>query len=542
MNMIGKGARNTFSKKKFVVASLAAAIALAGCSSDNPDKGKKLSTTNVSGVAVDGYLAGASVYVDFNNDGSQSAGEPSALTDKNGYFSTGKDGTDYCAKDASGLASLHCLKASTIKTGDIIRTAGGFDVFTGEPFLGSLAARVSVDEDGVVANQMISPLTSVLVDVENEEDKQTILDALALDVADLDEDFLDDASYDANAVNNATKLHKVVTLLSDAFTEEYDEFGEETSFPDSPNKLIYAALAERLAAGDTLDSATLRDVFDDVQEKIVALFEEDDDDDDDDEDDYDDMPDSVSSSDRDAAIAHAVDIQDLIDNAISSSTPSSDAQARVIGVETVVKKMIDDASDVASAIAEVGDPSSNLYTKIDDALMMGDVDFIALTNVDFTAPNYDDMGVIGGDSFANLSQKQLYVNLDEDGKTGGGYFFFESEQDAPAGELKVCLSYDDGDDDNDEFEETDGVLLKGTWLSIDDSRLILNLAGALSVNLADKGMIDGNLHRYTLSYGGDTRSWTSSDGLLDETLDSNAVMIPSNDDACEDLLDKDDDD
>ncbi|MFT6030834.1 MAG: hypothetical protein ACI8O8_002580, partial [Oleiphilaceae bacterium] len=275
MKKFKNGTIMNFSKKTFVVASLAAAISLVGCSSDDPDSGSTLSSTSISGIAVDAYIAGATVYIDSNNNGRKNAGEPSAITDKDGYFSTAKDSTDYCVGDATSLQKLHCLKTSEVGTGFVIRTFGGYDLYTGEPFLGSLARRVTPDSDGVVTSQMISPLTSMLVDVEDADEQQDLLDFFGLASSDLDADFLDSAGYNANTVNSAIKLHKVVTLFSEVFSEQYEAFGEERSFPEIPNAIIYKALATRLAARSILDLSTLTNAFNDAQAAIIALYDAD---------------------------------------------------------------------------------------------------------------------------------------------------------------------------------------------------------------------------------------------------------------------------
>jgi len=526
MNKLLNTTSMAFSKKTFAVAGLAAAISLAGCSSDNPDEGGSLSTTAVSGTAVDAYIAGATVYVDYNNNGRKNAGEPSAITDKDGYFSTAKDLTDYCADDATALQSMHCLKTAEIGSGFVLRTFGGFDVFTGEPFTGSLARRVAVGDDGIIENQMISPLTSMLVDIPDEVDQTALLNFFGLAEADLDADFLDNTGFTALRVNSAIKLHKIVTLFSEVFTEQYEEIGQERSFPETPNAIIYKALADSLADSNLLNEATLTTAFNNAQTAIRALYEADEDLT---------VPGTVSGT---TPVQNALALIGLVDTAIpTGSTVFADAKTRVIGVETVLKKMIDGDPDVASAITEASDitPTSALYTAIDGALAGGDIDFTALTKADFAGSNYDDIDVVGANAFANMANQQLFVSFSDSGASGSGYFFFNSELDASGGELKVCLKYDDGDAQTIEFEETEGVLLSGNWLSLDDSRLILNLAGSLTLSLADKGLTDLNQHRYSLSYGGETRSWLSDDGLQDE-LTEGTVEQPTDDASCETLV------
>lgn len=519
----------TFSGKTFAVAGLAAAIALAGCSSDNPDEGSSISSTAVSGIAVDGYIAGATVYVDYNNDGRKNAGEPSAITDKDGYFTTSKDGnTDYCADDASTLEKIHCLKVKELGSSFVIRTFGGFDLYTGEPFSGSLARRVSVGSDGVIPSQMISPLTSMLVDVTEPTAQSDLLMDFGLTSDDLDADFLDSAGFTAPRVNVAIKLHKVVTIFSEAFTELYEEFGQERSFPESPNAIIYKALADSISAQGSMNSTALNAAFDAVQTAIDALYANDDD-----------VTAPFGSVNKTSVVNNALSIIGVVDSAIpSGSAQFADVKTRVIGVETVVKKMVDGDTDVSAAVTEASNTGSGLYTAIDNALnaVGGDIDFTALTEVNYSSPDYSNVAVVGGGSFADLANKQLFISLTDGAASGSGYLFFNSEQGASGGELKLCLEYDDGVAGEPEFEETNGVLLSGSWLSFDDSKLILNLAGSLTLSLADKGLTSGSQHRYTLSYGGETRSWISDSGLQDELESQNVVEQPTDDASCEALL------
>jgi hypothetical protein len=81
-------------------------------------------------------------------------------------------------------------------------------------------------------------------------------------------------------------------------------------------------------------------------------------------------------------------------------------------------------------------------------------------------------------------------------------------------------------------------LLSGTWLSLDDSKLILKLAGALSVSLTDKG-IQNTKHRYSLSYGGETRTWLSDNGFLGNEESQSVTEQPTNDTTCKALLNTD---
>jgi len=68
------------------------AFVLAGCSKDNPDPTPTpvgptpTPSVSMTGVVVDGYLQGATAFLDLNRNGVLDAGEPSALTDANGNY------------------------------------------------------------------------------------------------------------------------------------------------------------------------------------------------------------------------------------------------------------------------------------------------------------------------------------------------------------------------------------------------------------------------------------------------------------------------
>ena len=80
--------------KKILFAIVIASTALFGCggdgsSSDSSDSGSddsSSSTTKASGRAIDGYIVGATVFYDFNLNGTQDADEPSAVTTAGGEF------------------------------------------------------------------------------------------------------------------------------------------------------------------------------------------------------------------------------------------------------------------------------------------------------------------------------------------------------------------------------------------------------------------------------------------------------------------------
>lgn len=152
----------------------------------------------LSGVAVDGYLQGATVFLDVNNNGILDTGEPSALT------------------DASGRYSLDYSQVSAPITGLKMVVTGGIDTDTGYAFTGRLSA--SADK---TAGQVISPLTSLVDAViaqglasDASTAKVLVAKALGLTVADLASDPVASLVNQPAIYRTAIELQRAVQLLA----------------------------------------------------------------------------------------------------------------------------------------------------------------------------------------------------------------------------------------------------------------------------------------------------------------------------------------
>jgi len=528
-------------KKTAIAGALSMVAILSGCDSDDPDAGSSVDRQALSGIVVDGYIAGARVYLDTNENGRMNGGEPNAITDKDGYFSVSKDGnTDYCADDATELESRHCLSA--VETGNevILRIHGGFDVTTGEPFKGSMSARVSAsdfDSKGVLEDQLISPITSLLVDLPS-DDVSNVEGVYGL-LFDNIGDFLSTDSFDANATNAAIAFHKVVTIFADVLDDHYEEIGSTNfQFPQSSSVLIYENIAELVGndGGTKLTSVNVGSIFSSTEDDIEDLYN----------DLEEDFEGSVDSSDKAAAILNAGKILDLIDGALATSGVDvidiDDVQARLIGVEMVVQKVLDgdaDETEIDAAIAVAEVQGNTLQTTVQAALDNDNniVDFSALVDVTFTGgtPVLTDVTIVNPESFSGISGKQLMMTYDvnedlDDDKSGNALFEFSGSGDA--GTLTACLSYKDPDEDDS--EESDGTHFDGEWFLIDDYHLVMTLAGAYDLILTSKGERDVDSvtkKRFGFTFGGDTVSWLSDDGLVED-----GDSMPTTDNACESLF------
>lgn len=495
----------------------ATAALVSACSPSDPDNGTSLTSTSVSGIAIDGYLARATVYADLNNDGRLDAGEPSALTDSDGYFSTSKDNENYCA---SASTEKHCLQVvGTVPETVTLRTKGGFDIFTGEPFVGQLSAVVSPDANGDIPSQKITPLSSL---------GSASATLLGLTESQVNKDFIVDESFDAEAANVAFKLHKVAVIYADALEGVYDYFGEKVSFPDSASTYVYDAFATVLAGDSELSVDILGDVFDTVDQRIVTTFNAID---------GETEISSRSSSVRSQAVANAVKVFGLIDNAMPSGMSSSQVRARMIGVEMVVAKMIADnanTSVIDAAIEKAEVFEGDLYTALGDGL---DIDFTELLSINYSPddPDYDSVQISGGISFEQISDKELYLEINNTAKkvTGAALLLFDGvNSESDSGDLKLCIKYDDADDVKD-FETTGALFKTGEWTKIDDRRVVLSLLGSFDFTLISRGVTDSNRNLFSMSFAGETETWDTAADL--DSIATNSKAMDSHQD-CKDRL------
>ena len=507
--------------KGFKLAALSMAVTLVvGCSNpDDPDAGGAISKTSVSGAALDGYLAGATVYADLNNDGNKNAGEPSAITDSEGFFSTSKDGaTDYCA---SADTEKFCLQIKgVVPESVVLRTFGGFDVFTGEPFVGELAATALPQADGSIPDQMITPLSSVMLGAGS-----NVLSNLGLNTSQLETDFLDASSFDAEATNRAYLLHKIAVIFSELFEDQYNYFGKESFFPNGASSYIYEAFATQLNSSSNINRTMLEAVFDAVDAKIVTTYNSNL------SGDNPSISSNIDTSDRTLALNNAESIIGLVNAAVPSdnSLNVTNARSRMIGVEMVVTKMINNSSssDIENALTAALDTSGAAGTLYDALGDGNDIDFTSLLDVDYSSGviDYSSVAVTGGVSFDDLSNKELYVEYsdDEAGVSGAALVVFEplSGSVVDRGSLKLCIRYSDTTEDNE--LETEGALFDaGEWHKIDSRRLIVSVLGGFDFTLISRGAV-GSDNVFSLSYTGETRTW-QTDTDLEDLSTSGAAM------------------
>jgi hypothetical protein len=120
-----------------LLSSAVSAAFLAGCGGAASTSATSL-TSSLTGATVDGYLQGATVFLDLNNDRQWSAGEPKTTTDEKGQYTL----------DTTAIESV---------TNRYVVVTGGIDSDTGYAFQGRLIAQV----ENAASGQVVTPLTTL---------------------------------------------------------------------------------------------------------------------------------------------------------------------------------------------------------------------------------------------------------------------------------------------------------------------------------------------------------------------------------------------
>lgn len=178
---------------------LASAVTLLSACGGGGGAGSVANT--LSGVAVDGYLQGATVFLDLNRNGTPDAGEPATTTDLNGRY----------ALDYSTVTGAI--------TGLPVVVTGGVDSDTGFAFAGKLSAPV----ESASQAQVVTPLTT-LVDAMVAQNlaadvataKQNVANALGLTVAQLATDPVAAMANNPAIYTTAVALQRAIQMLASA--------------------------------------------------------------------------------------------------------------------------------------------------------------------------------------------------------------------------------------------------------------------------------------------------------------------------------------
>lgn len=530
---------------------------LIACGGTGQDDGSTSSTSQTfSGIAIDGYIARATVFIDTNNNGTRDSWEPFAFTDNDGYYSYNpRTNTDYCTESASAQEQQYCLISNIEYSNIVIRIDGGYDILTGEPFLGQMNRRVNAQNTSEITNTVISPFTSLLSDITDNTERSTLFSSLGIAESDLDVNYLNtdgNNSVDASLLSTSLKIHKVVTVLSDRLTDTYTELGENFATPNDASSALYPNLAEQIIqSANTLDTTLsnqtiLTSVLDTTEELLRDIYERNE------LNLPNDMGNITSPGEFERIASVASKFSSVINTLIDTTDTNfniNDAKGSTNAIETLVIKTInetanDNSIDNAISFFTTSDGSNdNLIDALLTSLSLDSADINTLASNSFTGDDFDSVeDIINASSYPSdvepftiIGNKSLKIsetiNIDpNDLEDSEVELYFAGNATDIDGAFSACVKHIDGANSDGTLGEgnTRGELVDGFWslLGASENNIesysllititflgstyqgILKPAGTTTLNNVEQ-------QRIRFDNNGELNYWLTQDGLID---------------------------
>lgn len=504
-------------------------IALAACGGGSegtqdvgakPDGNSGPSSRVFHARAIDGYLAGATVFVDQNVNGKLDAFEPRALTDNEGFFSYNhRTSTDYCA---DGGLKQYCLRG-TIAAGSevVIRVTGGYDTVTQLPFTGMLSLRSSdLDRDDL---RLVTPQTSMVAD--SSQNLQARLDALiAAGILD------PEGSLDSDPFANAGQITRgqAAAIISRVIGEVGGLTHSPATFEDVEGAAwaeTFIAMAAKAVGGIGTGAGTFESTFGSVgsledlaRRAIFSAMNP-----------GEVMPGSYQLPNPGVylpLLQHTADIIALNEEFLAAfnGSPTTEELTATLRLQRIAAERalqnpndpeLDDLFGWARAQITPGGLGSDLNGLGTSAIDVGKLidpqfDFDPSSNsisASATIP------AEAATAFAALVNTAFSVSLDKPDERGDAMLFVSGANGARSGDIKICVRYrgDDGDFDTTSSTDPNGALLVGGhWSLLDDHTLTLSLdiaGGAHSMLLKAVGTNATGLD-YRFDFGDDLENWS----------------------------------
>jgi hypothetical protein len=180
-----------------IVASIVLATSFIGCSGGGDATDDTL-VTSISGSAVDGYISGATICLDTNNNSLCDTDETSVLSDVNGKYTL-------------SLTGLTDAQRETVQ----IVAQGGLDTASNQPFQGILKSPLTPDEAIINMNTLTTMAAEKITNnTQAIQEIERVANSLGLNAEDITEDIL--KSQNRAAYQEALKLQKSLEILSEA--------------------------------------------------------------------------------------------------------------------------------------------------------------------------------------------------------------------------------------------------------------------------------------------------------------------------------------
>lgn len=538
-----------FSKKLLATSVSAVTLALVGCGASDQDTGSSGSNVQLSGLVVDPYISGATVYVDLNNNGIRdNVLEKKALTDKDGYFSKSKPDAsgnqiDYCANE---VYERYCLRTTQLSDDAVLRIEGGYDVATGQPFTGSLV--VDLNLNGAPADVgAANPLTSLFVSA-TETQQANILTFIGATKEQLTEDFLSGDSFNSERFRRAMQVHKAVAMMTSVLDTRYAlEAGKEVNdkkLPATSGKYVYEAVATLLATNTSPTASNWAEVLASAEtalrSDVTSLTSNG----------------AMSATSRTAVGNRVAALFDWLKSTTSiTSTSTQDdlyKNARVadfaVGqVKREAKAAKSSNSDITSTNNTVitgvlGDTGTSGTFNVDNFDKDADLDsLIKATTTPTSVSKFNTDAALFSDTSGSektLAAQVLKMNYadSDSSKQGNAYLYFSALSSAvnTQGSVTLCVNAAGDDSDLKDLEAIKtGLYIAGSWSRLNDYSVTvsLDLPGVPDQPLIIKRTAlgatsnDKDSFQFALDSTGDLETWTG-------TLESFTDTAPTTDSAC----------
>jgi hypothetical protein len=428
-----------------------------------------------------------------------------------------------------------CLNISDSDADANIVITGGYDLYTGEPFEGTMsisaANRKAAEQSG---NEFaITPFTTLST---NSSDELTAyLETLGIENA--NENLLDPLNADGTAKADGDfkaknfaityQMHKLVTVVDAWAKKIYTEIGDHADCPKDLNSLIskqFKNLDEKNYAGAW--TSLLADLGALYNKADVAMPTAP-------------TPAQIQKLVRDLmAVNRAIETAfgyNSITKEVDGTLTFANVKARVRGVEVVVLKIIR-GMDYTSALAALND-SNYLQNLAGDTTgeNKGSLNFTQLVEFEGDTSGLVSASITAaissGASLGSLAGKSLQFSDDDTEVNSQVAIFFTGEENASRGDIHMCFQYDENEL-KDSSVKLDGNYISGNWEAVDvlNNTVVLNMDIFGGTSAVLKKIEAG---KYRFDYAGKITKFNSDNDF--EVTDAETT-IPVSSDACKVLL------
>ena len=541
------------------------ALTLYGCGTEKQDGGSDTSSErfSLSGLAVDGPIARALVYYDLNNNGEKDSFEPGALTDNYGHYNkrvvfSENGGITRIINYCSGLEARpeFCLELTSTQAKEFsddtkLIVTGGYDLYTGEPFEGTLSTPANKSYQNISSYIAITPMSSMI-----NNGGQGVSDlisylislpgitgtpwsaALTLETL-LNLNFLEsEDKFNAPAFAVTYRLHKYVSVIGDWVRDQsvYSEIEDGENINSDISGLIYQEY-------ENLNNANFTTAWSSILTKVDALY-------------VNAGLTAPTAPDTAPLIAFLEDIKTATEKSfgitphLGSELTFANVKGRTRGVEVVVLKVIRGAPH-ASAITALDDDSyltslegaDSTTGSGDNVTEKGSFNFTQLVEAEGTpteiiAAANNAKNSTGSSLSSDLAGKMLDFEDDGTDETidSKAAIFFTGAEGATRGEIHLCLKYSDT---NDSDAVLAGDYIPGTWETLaalnNTVMLRLDYLGGRSAVLKKIGLTGNGVEtEYRFDFNGETSKFTSDQGFEDTPVGTEVITSSA---ACKTYVD-----